>query len=262
MQIRSVSRLGLLALMLAALVTLSTGRFAAAQEASPEATPAAVDMGVCTTALGIGTETDACVNILHASPDAPAVDIWVDGAMAVENLAFGAATGWVALPEGDHQVVVVPTGGTADQAVIDVTPTLTAGQAYEVVAAGLVAEIGAQIYPVNLSMLAADTARVRVVHTSPDAPAVDIAVTGGDVLVPNLAFPAASDYLEVPAAAYDLEVRPTGTMDVALPLPGVELQAGMAYSVYAIGLAGDGTLTVFVIASPTEGAMMATPEAM
>jgi hypothetical protein len=42
------------------------------------------------------------VNIVHASPDAPAVDIYGGGTAAVENLTFGTATGWVALPAGEH----------------------------------------------------------------------------------------------------------------------------------------------------------------
>ena len=256
MQFRSMRFLSFVALMIAMVVATSFGGKVSAQEASPEA----VDMGSASAALGMGTEMDAFVNILHASPDAPAVDIWVDGAKAVEGLAFGSATGWVALPAGDHQVTVTPAGGTADQAVIDVKVTLEADHGYEVAAAGLVANIGAHIYPVNFAA-AGENARVRVVHTSPDAPAVDIALKGGDVLVPNLAFPSASDYLEVPAASYDFEVRAAGTTTVALDLPGVALEAGMVYSVYAIGQLGDGTLTVFVIASPSEGAMMATPEA-
>jgi hypothetical protein len=103
-------------------------------------------------------------------------------------------------------------------------------------------------------------ARVRVVHASPDAPAVDVAVAGGDVLIENLAFSEASDYLEVPAGSYDLEVRPTGTTDVALDLPGVALEAGMVYSVYAIGHVSDSTLSVLPIVATTTGAM-ATPSA-
>jgi hypothetical protein len=113
---------------------------------------------------------------------------------------------------------------------------------------------------VNLSKLDEDQARVRVVHTSPDAPAVDIAVKGGDVLIPNLAFPNASDYLEVPAGSYDLEVRAAGTTTVALELPGVKLDPTMVYDVFAIGQLGNNTLTVLVVASSTTGAM-ATPEA-
>src|SRR5690606_34390944 len=110
----------------------------------------------------------------------------------------------------------------------------------------------------DLSELSADTARVRVIHASPDAPAVDVAVTGGDVLISGLAFPSASDALEVPAGVYDLEVRPAGTTDVALALPGVPLDAGMVYDVFAIGQVSDGTLTVLVV--PSMAAMpAATP---
>ena len=235
----------------AAALGLGLGSFAgiSAQDATPEpATP-------CTTLLGIGKDGDACVNILHLSPDGPAVDIWVNDAKAVENLEFGKTTGYVALPAGDHNVKVTPHGEGADKAVIDADVTLDGGQAYEVAAVGKVAEIKPAIFPVDLAALESmDEAAIRVIHTSPDAPAVDIAVKGGDVLIKDLAFPDASDYLMVPAASYDLEVRPTGTTDVALDLPGVVLEAGKAYSVYAIGTLADKTLTVLPVVSAAPAA--------
>jgi hypothetical protein len=218
-------------------------------------------MGVCTEVLGIGEAGNACVNVIHASPDAPAVDVYVDGTLALENLAFGAASGWVALPSGEHQVQVSATGTPADQAVIDAELTLEKDAAYEVAAVGLVADITATVNQVNLSGLGEDEARIRVVHASPDAPAVDVAIIGGDVLFAELPFPKASGTITVPAATYDLEVRVAGTTDVALPLEGVELEAGMVYSVYAIGLVGDGSLTVLPIVSSTTGGTMATPAA-
>jgi hypothetical protein len=92
---------------------------------------------------------------------------------------------------------------------------------------------------------------VNVVHAVPDAPAVDIALAGGAVLVSDLAFGPASDYLEVPAGTYDLEVRVAGTMDVALPLPAVALEDDMLYDVIAVATVADGTLTVIVIPSMT-----------
>ena len=62
--------------------------------------------------------------------------------------------------------------------------------AYEVAAINPVAEITAAIFPVDLAVSEdMENAAVRVIHASPDAPAVDVAVTGGDVLVENLAFP-------------------------------------------------------------------------
>jgi hypothetical protein len=218
---------------------------------APPAAEGEADAGAvgCAVTLGIGAEADSCVNVVHASPDAPAVDVYVDGALALEGLAFGDYSGWVALPAGDHQVQVAATGEPANTAVIDATVTLEAGMAYQVAATGTLAEIAPQVYPVDLSDPGAEMARVRVIHASPDAPAVDVAVTGGDVLVADLAFPDASDALVVPAGAYDLEVRPAGTEDVALPLPGVTLEAGMVYDVFAIGLLEDGSLAVLVVPS-------------
>lgn len=240
---RSRRLLSITGLLLFALVMTLSGRAVAAQDAMPGTS--------CATALGIGNEGDACISVVHSSPDAPLVDIYVDGELALSGLGFGWWSNWIAVPAGEHRVQVTANGTPADAAVIDATLTLEADTAYQVAATGFVAEIAPQVYQADVSELADDTARIRVVHTVPDAPAVDIAITGGDVLVSGLEFPNASDYLEVPADAYDLEVRPTGTMDVALELPGVELEAGMVYDVFAIGQLGDESLTVLVIPSTT-----------
>ena len=253
--IKTFGAAGLLTLVF----SLGGAQLTAAQAPAATASPAA-DMGNCATALGIGNEGNACINVVHASPDAPAVDVYLDGQLALGDLAFGAFSGWVAVPAGDHQVQVTPAGASIDDAVIDADVTLAEGAAYHVAATGLVADIAPQIYQVDLSMLADDSARVRVIHASPDAPAVDIAVAGGDVLIENLAFPDASDFLTVPAGSYDLEVRPTGTTDVALDLPGAALEAGMVYDVFAIGQLADGSLNVLVIPSTTT-APAATPVA-
>lgn len=254
--VRLLRSSGFLALLIVALMSAVMLRPVSAQDATPEAE----DMGDCVVALGIGAEGDACVNVLHLSPDAPAVDIWINGEKAIENLAFAAMSGWVALPAGEHQVTVTPHGMGADAAVIDAAVTLEAGAAYEIAATGLVAEIAPAVFQVNVVELMDGNARIRVIHTSPDAPGVDIALKGGDVLITNLEFPAASDYLEVPAGTYDLEVRLTGTETVALPLDGVELLDGGVYNVFAIGLAGDATLTVMIDLVPSEGAELPAEE--
>lgn len=239
-------RISIAGFLFLALMMTFGGRATLAQDA----TPMADTIQGCTTALGIGNEGDACVSIVHASPDAPLVDIYVDGQRALSGLGFGWWSGWIALPAGEHRVQVTATGTAADAAVIDATLNLEAGMAYQVAATGFVAEIAPQVYIEDVSELASDTARIRAVHSVPDAPAVDIALAGGDVLVSGLAFPTASDYIEVPAGTYDLEVRVAGTQDVVLPLPGVELGAGTVYDIYAIGTAADGQIYPFVIASP------------
>jgi hypothetical protein len=190
------------------------------------------------------SDSMAKVRVIHASPDAPAVDVYVDGEVAVEGLEFQSGTDYLDLAAGDHQFQVVPAGGDPADAVIDANATVEAGTWYSVVAVGLVAEIEPLIVVDNITEPAEGQAHIKVVHASPDAPAVDIAVAGGPVLFENAEFGAATEYLPVDAGTYDLEVRPAGTEDVALEVPGLALEAGTVYSAYAMGLLEDGSLTV------------------
>ena len=181
--------------------------------------------------------TEARVRVAHASPDAPAVDVWVDGQPAFNNVAFKAVTDYANVPAGDHKVLVVPAGQT-EPAVISATLSLTAGQDYTVVAAGKLAEIKPIVLEDNNAAPAAGKAHVRFVHASPDAPAVDIAVKGGPTVFTNIAFGAASVYTPVEAGTYDLQALPTGTSTVALDVPGVALADGGVYTIFAEGLVG------------------------
>ncbi len=198
------------------------------------------------------TESDgmSMVKVIHGSLDTPAVDVYVDGALAIEALAPGTFTEFVSLPAGSHQIQVTASGTPATAAVIDATVELAAGSAYEIAALGSLANIQAAVLKVDLSAAGAGEGKVRVIHGSPDAGPVDVAVTGGDVLVGGAEFPNATDYLTVPAASYDLEVRAAGTTTVALPLPGTAIDANTVYSVYAIGTVAEGTLTALVTAEP------------
>ncbi|MCS7219074.1 MAG: DUF4397 domain-containing protein [Thermus sp.] len=197
---------------------------------------------------GLALAQGAMVRVAHLSPDAPAVDVLVNGQRAITNLAFKEVTPYLALPAARVRVQVVPAGQNSP-AVIDAELDLREGVYYTVAATGFLAQIRPQVYTDALAGLfpRAGFARVRVVHTSPDAPAVDVAVKGGSVLFPNLPFPRASEYLVVPAGRYDLEVRVAGTNQVALNLPGVNLESGKTYTVFAVGSVRAGTLTVVAV---------------
>jgi hypothetical protein len=194
----------------------------------------------------------AMVRVAHLSPDAPAVDVLVNGQRAITNLAFKEVTPYLGLPTGTVRVQVVPAGQMGP-VVIDATLDLKEGVYYTVAATGFLSGIRPQVYTDGLAGFfpRAGYARIRVVHTSPDAPAVDVAVKGGPVLFGNLPFPRASGYLAVPEGTYDLEVRVAGTGTVALPLPGVRLEGGKIYTVFAVGSVSAGTLTVVAVVDAT-----------
>ncbi len=77
-------------------------------------------------------------------------------------------------------------------------------------------------------------AKVRVLHGSPDAPAVDVKVDDANVLE-NVPFKAISDYLTVPAGTYNIKVCATGT-DTCVIDADLTFEGGKMYTVAATNL--------------------------
>jgi hypothetical protein len=199
------------------------------------------------------TAADASrVRVLHASPDAPNVDIYLDDVKvdALTNVPFKTISAYLSVPAGAHNVKVVPTGGVSADAVIDADVTFASGSSYTVAATNVVASIEAQVV-VDAPTPSADGAQLRVVHFSADAPAVDVRPDGGSPLVTNLAYPDATDYLDIPAGAYDLEVCATGTDTCPLDLDPVTVEDGTSYSAFAVGSLTGETLTAVVVVDAT-----------
>ncbi|HEX2535874.1 MAG TPA: DUF4397 domain-containing protein [Chitinophagaceae bacterium] len=191
---------------------------------------------------GLEESANARVMVVHASPDAPAVDVRVNNAVTLTNVSFPANSMYLNVAAGAANVKVAPTGTNTN--VIDANVNLTANEAYTVFAIDSVSKIKAAVVTDNLTTPAAGKAHVRFFHFSPDAPAVDIAVTNGPVLFANRSF---NDqgmtgnmvaFTPVDAGTYNLEVRAAGTPTVALAVPNVTLQAGKIYTVFAKGFLG------------------------
>jgi hypothetical protein len=213
----------------------------------------ALVLGLATSAFADGHQ--ARVRVVHASPDAPAVDVWVNDGIAFSNAPFKGITDYAALDTGTYNVKVVPNGAT-EPVVIEADLALEAKD-YTVVAVGLLENIEPLVLVDNNNSPAAGKAHVRFVHASPDAPAVDIAVKNGPVLFANVAFKEIGDYLPVDAGTYDLEVRLAGTDTVALDVPGLALAEGTVYTVFAMGLAGgEPTLAAIPSVDAMPGAVM------
>jgi hypothetical protein len=179
------------------------------------------------------------VRVVHASPDAPAVDVWVNDAIVVfSDAPFKGITSYAELDAGTYNVKVVPAGAT-EPAVIEADLDLAAGTDYTVVAVGKLAEIQPVVLVDDNSAPAAGMAHVRFMHASPDAPNVDIYVAdGGPLLFENVPFGQAFPYVPVEAGTYDLEVRVHDTDVVVLTVPGVSLADRTVYTIFAMGLAG------------------------
>jgi hypothetical protein len=184
----------------------------------------------------------ARVMVVHASPNAPNVDVRVNNNLALTNVAYPTNSGYTAVNAGSTNIKVSPTGTTTYA--IDGTVNLEANMAYSVFAVDSLNKIKAAVVADNLTAPASGKAHVRFFHFSPNAPAVDIAVTGGPVVFGGRTFndqganASRASFTPLDAGTYNLEVRLAGTNTVVLSVPNVMLTAGKIYTVLARGFVG------------------------
>jgi hypothetical protein len=201
---------------------------------------------------------------LHASPDAPPVNIRVNGAQALANVDYGQGSGFLNVAEVTRvQVEAIIPGGNA--VVIDRNLALDFSVDYTVIAAG---EVAAPIGTVLVSnptgrAIASGNFRAQVVHAAPNAPAVDVYVTapGADLAASPkvnqtaLVYGQSTGRSEVPAGDYRIRVTAAGNPAAVVYDSGtVALAAGADLLVAAIENTGPGTAPIQLVALDGQGA--------
>ena len=204
----------------------------------------AVALPVATSAASMGK-----IRAFHDSPDTPAVDIYVNGAKTLTGVTYGTVSPYLSVPQGEYLIQVKVSPSTAASAAA-LSRKVWVGSTPKTVAAigSLTGDGGALRLKVlnDRTGVWGNWALLRVAHTSPDAPAVDIQVRLGTRWIPvirDLAFGHASSYLPLPAnnpwtgkpIKYDFRVVAAGTNSAVLPLDDVQLPKGRALTVWAVG---------------------------
>lgn len=198
---------------------------------------------------------------MHASPDAPAVDIYAGSAMLIEDIGFGDLSDAVQVPPGSYTLdfKATGTGGTAASAT---TPQLAAGARYLAIASGYLASGTPtfQLLPFDEAFTATGSdPLVRVVHASPDAPAVDVGPVSGSDITPigdytNLSFGDASPSAgtALPVAALTVGVAATGTTTPVASFDITTVSGLRAFAVAAGSLSGPGETFRLVLVDATQ----------
>jgi hypothetical protein len=206
---------------------------------------AAVAVSVISVGCGSDNDNSASVRVFHASPDAPRVDVAIDGGRVLEDVPFSIASDFLPIDAGTRRVTVSVAGTT--NAVIDAQVPFAEGEDYLIVAADRVSKIAPIVAPVDRSAPPARSAKLRVLHSAPSAPAVDVYVVAAgreiaasEPVLSNVPFKAISQYLTVPAGTYDVVVTVAGTKTVAIEALGFVVTEGVVATVAALDAPGAG----------------------
>lgn len=200
------------------------------------------------------SDSRAAIRVGHLSPNVPAVDVSLDvsgtatSVLTLSNVSFPTTSGYSSVPGGTYDASVALASNPAMPVLTLSKAALAADTSTSVFAIGLLGGSGAQALHLAAytddRVPMADMAKVRVIHLSPDAPAVDVVALGkggaiASTLVSDLAYPNATPKdLQVAPGTYTLAVVPTGMNSPVLPTAAgatLTLKAGEIVTIAAVG---------------------------
>jgi uncharacterized surface protein with fasciclin (FAS1) repeats len=183
----------------------------------------------------------AFVRVAHLSPDAGAVDIYLNDAITdLQAVEFGTISEYFEVPARGYRVGVAVAGGDPTKNTLG---RVNAGEYVTIAVIGTRADRQWEIVFLreDRANLAEGDARVSVFHAVQAFGPVDIRANGA-LLIGNLAFPGfygdndGLDTRDVPAGSYALEVVAQGTTSPAALAATLNAEAGTYYLIVAAGV--------------------------
>jgi hypothetical protein len=206
--------------------------------------------------------TEAYLQVAATSPDAPAVNVLIDGQVAFSNLDYGQATPQQPIdPSVTHSIAIQGlTPGAPTTLIGPTTLSFTAGTEYTLAAEGPVASIGAVSFSHPQTPIAAGAFRVQILHAAPSAPTISVYLTApGAALASSAplgtaAFKGSIGPTDLPAGQYEIRITAGGTTTPVLFDSGsVAFAAGADLSISAVQNTGPGSAPVFLAVVDANG---------
>lgn len=180
-------------------------------------------------------QTNSFIRVLHASPNAPGVDIYINDSILASDVTYKEFTKYIPLAGGLYNIKVYPTGKKVNP-VIDTNVNIPPSSIFTIAITGMLAEIALiLIQEPPIKRFPSETF-IRIAHLSPNTPNVDITLPNGNKLFSDVEYKEVTDYIPIKPGVYVLQARLAGTNNIILTVPNTNLRAGNIYTVYIVGL--------------------------
>jgi len=186
------------------------------------------------------------IRILHAVPLLPAIDVYANGIPVARNIIYGGFSQYLAVPGGSYHIVAYPAGQTVNP-ILSTNISIKGGTIFTISVIGIIPD---------LSVLPAEEPRMSIpigqlmlkfANLSPNSPAVDVEIQGGNQIFSNVAYKGITQYIPINPGTYTFNLKVAGTGQRILYVPNIRLEAGRFYTINAIGiLTGNPPLQVLI----------------
>jgi hypothetical protein len=186
----------------------------------------------------------AQVRLLHASPGTGPVDVYANGELVAENLTYKETAGYFTVKPGTYVIAVYAAGkqkGLLAEACIEICPNSALTIAIicpEPKVCLLAIPENAGVAGVSRLLNGPCRACVRFVHLAAGVPPLTVS-TADTTLFCNVPFKAHTRYRAVAAGFRTFRLKVTGSALPGTTTPEYILENGMAYTLFALGSAGE-----------------------
>lgn len=194
------------------------------------------------------------LRFVQASPDAPQVNLLVDGKSVATTLGYSNATGYISVAAGSRHVQVVPVNGGSP--VLDTSVSVTSSANQTLIMTGLKASTHSVLLTDSGTTSTTGDQSVRVVEAATAIAAADVyivpagaSIAGVSPAAASLTFGADTGYQLVPTGAYQVLMTTPGTKNTFLDTGALSMGAttGQDQTVVVLdGPANGFTFTVLV----------------
>lgn len=178
---------------------------------------------------GVLAQGNGQLRFVHVIPNATAIDIYVNGTLAIANLGYANASTYITVPSGNHTLTVTPTGITSllwEQSVAVEADTATT------LVASSPAALRFDAFEDTLTTLPMGQGRLLLIHAIAGAPAVNVelaeavsmggaVLNAGEPIATDMAYATSFGSFDLPSQTYPINILANGTAllsNVQIPL--------------------------------------------
>ena len=199
-------------------------------------------LGVIFTTTGCGSSSTHA-RLMNAMSGISSVDMVVDNKSSVTGVTYGAASAYLTVNSGSHNLIVESTGSTSP--LINQTASFPSGDSTV-----LATDSGAVVLSDNNGTPSSGNIKMRVINASPTLGTADVyivapgaSIAGLSPTFSNLAYQSASGYQSLAAGSYQVIFTPPGQQFAEITSSAQSFASGQIRTAVALDAQGGGFTT-------------------
>ena len=180
--------------------------------------------------------------VVHASPDAPPLDVYVGNSLINSSQTYGKDSGYFGAEANVYDFKFIDA--VTNNILVENFVNLDGGKGYSIFVVDSLSNLKLSVANDEFSAPVGDSIRIRFLHFSPNTGALDVTTNSNDTLYLNRNFKdqelitSYNNFITLPSGAYSINLLDAGTTDTAYFLPAQNFVAGNVYTLYAKGFRG------------------------